>query len=478
MPQPSYERVTPGSFDPERHFYPRVLNAQMHALVRFFLQLSNERIVHRYCYLNPGVDEDALQGVLEYRPRYFRWAGCDLFHVTTMAGRRQMVVVETNSCPSGQKSMPLYEEHDEQGGYSELLKRSFVPRLKSKRLPPGELAVIYDKNPMEASGYAASLADLTGEAVHLVTMYDGEDEPLAWFDGGVLKVRPPDGEAVPIRAAFRYVTQRPWARIPVISKTLILNPILACLAGGRNKLLGAKAYDLYNAELDGTGLKLNTPDTIWDVSHQEVPLWVRKMGGIAVVKNPYSNAGQGVWTITSESELDAFMELPQSYDRFIVQSLIGHRDWSSTTTQGRLYHIGTVPTRKRNAYVADLRFMVSGDESGFRPLAIYARRARRPLAADLEGQSSWDVLGTNLSVKNPDGSWGSETTRLLLMDRKDFNNLGTGLDDLIIGFIQTVLAAIAVDKMAMGLVNKKGGFRARLFKSLNDDPRLVHEVLL
>jgi len=202
------------------------------------------------------------------------------------------------------------------------------------------------------------------------------------------------------------------------------------------------------------------------------------MGGIAVVKNPYSNAGQGVWTLTSEAELDAFMELPQGYDRFIVQSLIGHRDWSSTTTQGRLYHIGTVPTRKRAAYVADLRFMVSGDDHGFRPLAIYARRARLPLDSELADHPSWDILGTNLSVKQPDGSWGSQTTRLLLMDRKDFNNLGIGIDDLIIGFIQTVLAAIAVDKMALSLINKKGGLRTRLFRSLNDDPKLVDEVRL
>lgn len=44
-----------------------------------------------------------------------------------------------------------------------------MPALAAKeaagKLPCGALAVLYDKNKMEASGYAAALADLTGEQV-------------------------------------------------------------------------------------------------------------------------------------------------------------------------------------------------------------------------------------------------------------------------------------------------------------------------
>ena len=36
----------------------------------------------------------------------------------------------------------------------------------------------------------------------------------------------------------------------------------------------------------------------------QVPLYVRSMGYFAVVKIPYSNAGQGVYTITSKAELE------------------------------------------------------------------------------------------------------------------------------------------------------------------------------
>jgi hypothetical protein len=88
------------------------------------------------------------------------------------------------------------------------------------------------------------------------------------------------------------------------------------------------------------------------------------------------------------------------------------------------------------------------------------------------------MLGTNLSIKNPDGTWDSDTNRLILMDRRDFNKLGIGIDDLIEAYIQTVLSMIAIDQMAQTLVNKQGKFRMRLFRSLNDDPSLLEEILI
>ena len=63
------------------------------------------------------------------------------------------------------------------------------------------------------------------------------------------------------------------------------------------------------------------------------------------------------------------------------------------------------------------------------------------------------------------------------MDRRDFNTLGLGLDDLIEAYIQTILSTIAIDRMAKKLMNTKGQFRHKLFKSLNDDPFLLNEIL-
>lgn len=470
------EFIYPENFEQDNHFYPKALNSQLHPIVHHFFNLNKERIIKRYRHLNPQVDEETLREILSYKPKHFFWGGSDLFYVTTELGNRRMVVLETNSCPSGQKSMPPRDDYDEHRGYKFLIENAFLPALKKRKLPKGSLAVIYDKNYMETSGYAQTLADLTGEVVYLVPHFNNEDHHIR-FENGVMILKNADGLDVPIRAAMRYVTQKPWNRIPQTCKTFICNSSLVCLAGGRNKLLANKAYELYNSEIAESGLKIIVPETIKDVSKPEIPLWVNRFGGKAVIKNPYSNAGQGVWTITSEKELEDFMSNEYTYDQFIVQSLIGHYNWSSTSQHGKFFHVGTVPNLKGNIYISDLRVMICASKDGFQPCALYARRAKKPLESEVSG-NSWDVLGTNLSVKMGENEWSSETNRLMLMDRKDFNSLGIGIDDLVEAFIQTVLTVIAIDKMAQTLVNKKGQFRMKLFASLDNDETLINEIMV
>jgi hypothetical protein len=478
QPFPS-QLVLPGQFEPTEHWYAKALNATIHPMIAFFLHLGEDRIIKRYCHLHPKVKADKLREMLTYKPKHFIWAGADLMHVTNEEGKRQMVVIENNSCPSGQKSMPLLDDNKEQGGYRLLMERTIRPQVKARKRLAGELAVIYDKNPMEALGYARAMADAFDEPVHYTSFYQNDANPNVRFDDGIMFVRDQVQEWRPVRAAFRYLTQRPWSRLPIHTRTPIFNPIVACLAGGRNKMLASKAYNLFNAELEGSGMEILTPETIWDVSKEEIPLWVRKLGGQAVIKNPYSNAGQGVFTIVNQQELDAFMAQDFHYERFIVQSLIGNYHWSSTSSRGKLYHIGTVPSSQGNTYVADLRMMVSATDDGIRPLCIYARRAALPLADHIEaGANSWDMLGTNLSIKEDGNSWGSDTNRLILMDRRDFNKMGIGLDDLVDAYIQTVLSMIAIDKIAEMLFNSKNRFRARLFRSLDDDQALIDEIML
>ncbi|KAJ2845882.1 hypothetical protein GGI22_006414, partial [Coemansia erecta] len=175
-------RVAPGEFEQENHFYPRVLNAQIHPLVASFFDLGNERIIARYVHLRPMVDQNKLRELLSYRPKYFSWAGSDLFNVTTSTGQHQMIVVETNSCPSGQKSMPPLRDYDEFGGYRVVMRSAFRDLLEDTECE-GDLAVVYDKNAMEASGYAAVLAEEGGEHVWLVEFDDTDsDPPVRWRD--------------------------------------------------------------------------------------------------------------------------------------------------------------------------------------------------------------------------------------------------------------------------------------------------------
>jgi len=473
------EVVKPGTFDGEKHWYPKALNATIHPMVSFFLNLSTDRIVNRYCHLHPMVNRKKLEEILAYECKYFLWGGADLINSTSAGGKRHMVILENNSSPSGQKSMPLLNDNQEDGSYRLLVERTFKTLAKAKKGVNGgknRLAVLYDKNYMETSGYAAVIADVMDEEVLLVPYYNGNDNEHVRLKDDLLEVMH-EGEWTPLRAVFRYVTQKPWNRLPLSCKTKILNPIVACLAGGRNKMVAAKAYDVYNTELEAHGLKINIPETIWDVQKAEIPLWVQKLGGQAVIKIPYSNAGQGVFTIINQAELDAFMELDIEYERFIVQSLIGNYDWSSTSSSGKFYHVGTIPTAKGETYVTDLRLMVSSTAGGIKPLCVYSRRAAEPLADKItSGSDSWAMLGTNLSVKEGENLWSSDTNRLMLMDRRDFNKLGLGLDDLIEAYIQTVLSTIAIDKMCKLLYNSKGKFRMRLFRSLNNDTTLLNEI--
>ena len=57
--------VQPGSFDVHAHYYARVLNAQMHPIVRTFLGLGNERIAKRYCHLHPEAAPAAVHEALQ-----------------------------------------------------------------------------------------------------------------------------------------------------------------------------------------------------------------------------------------------------------------------------------------------------------------------------------------------------------------------------------------------------------------------------
>lgn len=88
-------------------------------------------------------------------------------------------------------------------------------------------------------------------------------------------------------------------------------------------MMAARAYEFLNSELSGTGLAVRMPETIRNVTKSEIPLWIDSMGGHAVLKVPYSNAGQGVYTITNKEELNEFMTSDHHYEKFIVQALVG-----------------------------------------------------------------------------------------------------------------------------------------------------------
>jgi hypothetical protein len=174
--------LEPGSYAAPNSHYPRVCNAAQHPVVSQFMSLSRSAMIARYCALHPDVTEASLSSVLRHVPQHFRWAGCDLF---VCGPRRRTLVVETNSCPSGQKSLP-FKDGDELNGYGRLMRSAFRSLLPGALAAAAEgaagaeaggssgggvYAVLYDKNEMEARGYAGALAELTGENVETSALF-------------------------------------------------------------------------------------------------------------------------------------------------------------------------------------------------------------------------------------------------------------------------------------------------------------------
>ena len=475
--------ISPSVFNENDHFYNCVLNKKLHKTVEYFFSLSKKDYIKIYCnkYKDANVNEEILNEMMSYKPKYFHWSGIDLLNVNNFDSyNNNMVILETNSCPSGQKSMPNIIPGL---GYETLMKLfiSIVNDLSEKNmLHEGVLAVIYDKNYVEVSGYAKKLANISSENIYLVESYNNDEFPsIKWDSDGVMYIIDNNMAWIKVRAVFRYVTQQPWNRIPINSKTFVFNSILSCISGGRNKLLAHKAYEeLNNNELLNSGLKIRIPYTICDVTFNDIELIIKNMDYRAVIKIPYSNAGQGVFTIHTKEEYDICIKNISNtkYEKLIIQELIDS--------------VGTVPINN-DIYVWDLRIMINSSRDGYKPLVLYARKAECPLVSnkdknyninndnDNNNNSSRKMYLTNLSEKIEENKWNTATERLIILDEENFEKLGITLEDLVDGYIQATLATIAIDKMAIKLwCDKKFKFNIDLFNSLNSDNGLVNEMYI
>jgi hypothetical protein len=472
--------IIPGIFNESDHLYECVLNKKMHKIVEYFFSLNKNEYIDIYCkkYNNRYINKKILYEMLLYKPKYFHWSGVDLLNINNFEDDNinNMIILETNSCPSGQKSMPNIIPGL---GYENLMKIfiNIVNNLsKQKKIPDGVLAIIYDKNYLEVSGYAKKLANISNENIYLTESYNNDkNQSIKWDNDGIMYIFDNYGKWIKVRAVFRYVTQQPWNRIPINSKTFIFNSILSCIAGGRNKLLAHKAYEeLNNNELVNSGLKIRIPSTICDLTINDIDSIIKDMNYRAVIKIPYSNAGQGVFTIHDIEEYRECMKniVETKYEKFIIQELVDS--------------VGTV-SLNNEIYVWDLRFMINSSEDGYKPLALYARKAELPLISNKNknfivnksSNSSRKMYLTNLSKKVEENKWNTATERLIILDEENFEKLGINLEDLVDGYIQAILATIAIDKMAIKLwCEENKTFNRKLFNELNDDYGLENEMYI
>ncbi|CAG8489016.1 22412_t:CDS:2, partial [Racocetra persica] len=364
----------------------------------------NDRIITRYKNLNPQIDAKILRNCLEYEPKFFTWGASDFFNVIDSNGKRQMIVVESDSSPAGQVTMPSLGINKRHNGYKFITQTAFKQALKGTDPSIGELAILYDvtSDETEATGFAAAISEETKEHVWIVMLYDIAKYELLKWENKVMYIKDQDEG------------HKPWIYFPLKSKTVVFNNIISCLAGGQNKIMAAKSFELFNTELSGSGLVIRFPKTVYNVNKSEIYSCIEKMGGRVVIKSPYGSCGHGVYTITNSEELKEFFDTNHHYEKFIVQSLV------------------------ESAY---------GD--------------------------SWNAFGTNVSVKL-DSSWIEEYERVITVDQKEFDTTGLGIDDLIDAYVQTVLSIIAIDKMCQKLfVNHE--FNFELYRTLNPDDVLLDD---
>lgn len=468
------KKINSVNWNNKSYYYPKALESPIHSEVEKFLNLDKDQYMRIYLSRYPNCDKLILSQIFNYRPTYIQWAGNDLFPVINN-GKHQMFVIETNSSPSGQKSLPPSEP---MSTYKNLIKDTFIPLINNSKLPAGYIAVLYDTNEMEILGYAQMIKNLTGENVYVCDLSNKNNIDSLTYVDNILHIRENSGQWIPIRAAFRYVTQKPWKIIPFKCKTLIFNPIEVCFAGGRNKQIAAIAYLELNKQLHKSNLQINYPKTMININKQQMPDLIKNVyNGSAVIKVPYSNKGQGVYTILNSNDLDEFLNINHEYDNFIVQSLIGSQYMN---LKNNLYHRGTLPDINGSRYIYDIRMLCAynNNKREIRPISLYSRKAVSPFIknnAPNKTAKSWDILGTNLSYKNKHGIWTTDKDRLITMSTKEFEQLNINLTDLVDGYVQTVLSMIAIDEMAIKIF-KDSNYRQMLCK-LNPDPVLLSEIM-
>ncbi|RIB28315.1 hypothetical protein C2G38_1930914, partial [Gigaspora rosea] len=454
-----------GDFDPELCFPPKILNATIHPLVTSFFNLGNDRIITRYKNLNPQVDINVLRNYLEYNPKFFKWAASDFFNVIDSNSNRQMIIVESGSCPAGQMIMPLLNINNKRrNGYTFLTQTAFKQALKNTDSSLGELAIVSDEGcyTIEIAGYVAAISEETKEHVWVVKLQnDAEYEQPIKCENQIMYIRDQDRVWHSIRACFNYI-DKPWCYYPLKSKTAVFNHVISCLASGHNKIMASKSFESFNNELSGSGLAIHFPETICNINKSEVPSYIEKMGGRAVIKAPYDSLGKDIYIITNSEELKKFLDANLPYERLIVQSLFENRLWSEKLHPGKFYHIGTMPDDHNQIFVHDLRMIVTTNETGFYPVAILSRR------------NSWNIFGTNITDESVSKEV-LEYERAIIIDQKEFDNTGFSIDDLIDAYVQTVLSVIAIDKMCQKLLENYE-FNYKLFHSLNPDNVLLGEL--
>jgi hypothetical protein len=371
-------------------------------------------------YARPDVDAAALAAIIGAGARELHLAGVDLL-VEVGATGLEPVVIELNGTPAFAHTTPGLDawEHAYLPFVDLLLGK--VPRadwpdvaLLSRREP---------KIPIHDTGLALALAARTGRPTWCLdehALARAERRPGAGGTGVHVGGRRLSGALVRLGALA-------WKLLPDDVAGTFINSGRVARRGGRNKLAAQWAFERWNAEHAGDGLRVPIPRGRIARTLGEVEAARRELGGAVVTKVPHLNSARGIDFVARDQPTPA-LRLP-----VLVQELLEPAGLATARIDG-------------GRHVFDLRVVVASDQRGFRPLMLRSRRAARPIEA-LGGPGDLrDCLVVNTSIYEGSRCVGQDTERNILIDDDGWATLGLSAHDWRRVIVIAMLATAAVDR--------------------------------
>lgn len=419
---------------------PRARGLRLASPAAELLDGSPDELVSAYCEVHSDADKSALLGIIRQGARDFRLSGVDLMPVRGGDGRIAFKTLEVNSAPGFAYCTPGADAWE----------RAYRPCVGAllEAVPPTQWAGVAllteSKIPIETEGFSACLREATGQR--------------AWVlgPGDLLhaeRQRAPDGGTLVsvggrrLHGGLRYLHTRPWHLLPPDAVGGFINGTSIDLRGARNKVAAQQAFEAFNRFWRKARLAVDTPRS-WTVGDaEELAAAVAQLDGWAVSKIADGNSGVGVEFFHSDHVAKhLWPPFP-----FVIQEMLLP---PALAPEGEAALAGACV--RHEVYAYDLRVVILSTMGGYRPLMVYGRRARVPLAACYNFQHAATILDgilkVNIAVPTASG-FELQTDRLMLADEAGWRAMGLDLSEMRRAVVSSILATAAVDRFGMPLAD-------------------------
>lgn len=423
----------------------RCHDAMLAEPVREVLASSHAALVSAWLRAKPGCDPHQLTTLLGVGAQEFRLSGVDLMPMRSSDGSLTFRVLELNSAPGFAYCMPGLDAWT----------HAYVPTIRAlaEGLDETDLAglalLTESKIPVETDGFGLCLERFTGRPAWVLGPPEIEQAEQAPTDGGV-RMRIGSRE---VRGGLRYLHAKPWMRLPPTAVGHFRNGTAIDLKGGRDKVAAHRAFAAFEAAMAPAGLRIDTPRS-WIIDDAAAlvealaALVEQESWGVSKIRD--GNSGFGIDFFDPSRVTDrAWPRFP-----FVIQEMLSPPALAPDGCPGLLGARCRGDTDNAR-YAFDLRAVVHHTLGGFRPLALYGRRAATPLASLRPGTVTAAALDAALKVNiavSTGGGFRLELERLLIGDAVGWHSMGLSVDDARRAMVQAMLATAAVDRFGVAEV--------------------------